>query len=259
MRMQFANSSADAHWTSGQELAPPALLLTRPTVHLVDPDPGFRTELELVLRSASYWVRSYGCAAEFLHSEPQTMPGCVLLDLRLPDSTGLELQQEMAQRGILLPVIFLTDHGDLQVCVQAVRAGALDFLAKPASSGALLSAIDKAVKCEADLRAERTLRHDASVRWGTLTRREREVMEWVLRGMLNKVIANETGMAERTVKAHRAHAMEKMQCRSLVELVRTVDSLDRHCACPVAQIASGGTSKRLAPAAYAIPRSRPSQ
>ena len=153
------------------------------------------------------------------------MTGCLLLDVRMPGPTGLDLQEALARRGAVLPIIFLTGNGDLPMCVQAMLAGASDFIAKPAPRDVLLAAVRRAVGRGVQLQAERERLRELQARYEALTQRERQVLAGVVAGKLNKTIAVELGSAERTIKAHRAQVMEKMQCGSLAELVHVVDQL----------------------------------
>jgi FixJ family two-component response regulator len=198
---------------------------TRVVVHVVDDDAGMRTGVCRLLEAAGYEARAYASAGDFLLADPLDAPGCVLLDLRMPGPSGLELQQALAKRGDPLPVIFLTGHGDVASSVRALKAGASDFLTKPVDSKMLLAAVENALVEDAARRAERDDLRTLQARYETLTPREREVFARVVAGKLNKQIAGEIGTAERTVKAHRARVMEKMQVDSLAELVRVASRL----------------------------------
>jgi FixJ family two-component response regulator len=198
---------------------------TRVVVHVVDDDAGMRTGVCRLLEAAGYEARAYASAGDFLLADPLDAPGCVLLDLRMPGPSGLELQQALAKRGDPLPVIFLTGHGDVASSVRALKAGASDFLTKPVDSKMLLAAVENALVEDAARRAERDDLRTLQARYEALTPREREVFARVVAGKLNKQIAGEIGTAERTVKAHRARVMEKMQVDSLAELVRVASRL----------------------------------
>jgi FixJ family two-component response regulator len=196
-----------------------------PVVYVVDDDEGMRTALCRLLEAAGYEARPYASAGDFLLAEAIDGPGCVLLDLKLPGPSGLDLQEALAKREDALPVVFLTGHGDVPSSVRALKAGASDFLTKPVEREPLLAAVDKALAEDAVRRAERAEQRALQERYETLTPREREVMAHVVAGRLNKQIAAEIGAAERTVKAHRAQAMEKMQVDSLADLVRAASRL----------------------------------
>jgi RNA polymerase sigma factor (sigma-70 family) len=196
------------------------------TVHVVDDDAEFRTAIARLLKATGYDVAVYDSAAQFLNHLPgEDEPSCLLLDLKMPDVSGTELQDRLAARAPLLPVVFLTGHGDIPTSVQAMRAGAEDFLTKPVRQDKLVSAIERAV---ADFSEKRERFHKLSrlrELAATLTPRERQVFELVVRGKLNKQIAFDLGTTERTVKAHRLKVMEKLGVHSLAELVSTAERL----------------------------------
>jgi FixJ family two-component response regulator len=196
-----------------------------PIIHVVDDDLSFRTAVTRLLRAAKYEVRGYASASEFLESDPCAEPGCILLDLRMPGVSGLDLQQSLARMEERLPIIFLTGHGDIPASVRAMKAGAVDFLTKPVRREALLSAVQNALGVDAKGRSARALLRELHDRYATLTPREREVLVHVVSGKLNKQIAFDLGTAERTVKAHRASIMEKLCVQSLAELVRVAQEL----------------------------------
>jgi FixJ family two-component response regulator len=196
-----------------------------PIIHVVDDDASFRTAVTRLLRAAKYEVRGYGSASEFLDSDPCAEPGCILLDLRMPGVSGLDLQQSLALMEERLPVIFLTGHGDIPASVRAMKAGAVDFLTKPVRREALLLAVQNALAVDAKGRAARAVLLELHNRYETLTPREREVLAHVLGGKLNKQIASDLGTAERTIKAHRASIMEKLGVQSVAELVRLAQEL----------------------------------
>jgi FixJ family two-component response regulator len=191
----------------------------RPIVHVVDDDAGMRRALCTLLKAAGHDVRSYASAGEFLLARPGEAPGCALLDVRLPGPSGLDLQQALAESGAPLPVVFLTGHGDISMGVRAVKAGAVDFLTKPVRRAPLLAAVEAALAKDAAQRAQRADLRDLRDRYERLTARERQVLALVVTGKLNKQTAGDLGIAERTVKVHRARVMEKMQVQSLAELV----------------------------------------
>ena len=196
------------------------------TVFVVDDDASVRRSTERLVRAQDIDVRSFASAREFLHAAPVKRPACLVLDVRMPGGSGLDLQHELAQRGVEIPIIFLTGHGDIPTTVRAMKAGAVEFLTKPVRPRELLAAIRAAL--ERDRAAQRTQLELAELRerYELLTPREREVMRLVVAGLLNKQIAGELGAAERTVKFHRAHIMEKMRADSLAELVRIAGRLD---------------------------------
>jgi FixJ family two-component response regulator len=189
-----------------------------PTVHVVDDDPLVRTALSNLLSAAGHAVRLYGSASEFLESAPERHRGCILLDVLMPGLNGLELQAELARRGGAMPVIVMSAHGDVPMSVSAMKAGAVDFLTKPIDKIKLINAVKEALsqvtvtQDTADLVALRQ-------RFEALTPREREIYRRVAAGLLNKQIAGELGASERTIKTHRAHLMDKMQARTLADLV----------------------------------------
>jgi FixJ family two-component response regulator len=197
----------------------------RATIHVVDDDESVRTALSRLLRAAGYDVRTYSTAGDILLARIGNTPGCVLLDLLMPGPSGFDLQEALAKQCPPLPVIFLTGHGDIPMSVRAMKAGAVDFLTKPVKRDALLAAIQMALARDATDRSFHEQRDQWLSRYKTLTVREREVFERVVAGKLNKEIAAELGTAERTVKAHRAHVMEKMCAPSLAELVHIADQL----------------------------------
>ena len=177
------------------------------------------------MRAAKYEVRGYASASEFLDSDPCAEPGCILLDLRMPGVSGLDLQQSLARMEERLPVIFLTGHGDIPASVRAMKAGAVDFLTKPVRRETLLPAIQNALGVDAKGRAARAVLRELQDRYENLTPREREVLVHVVSGKLNKQIAFDLGAAERTIKAHRASIMEKLGVQSVAELVRLAQEL----------------------------------
>lgn len=189
-------------------------------VYVVDDDPEVRRALGRLLRSAGHTIRSFGSASEFLVSaEARLCAGCIILDLAMPGLNGLELQQCLADSGCHRPIIFLTGNGDISKSVRAMKAGAVNFLTKPVDDGELLAAVEEALRVDAAERAAWNSRHAASERLRTLTRRERQVFDQVVVGRLNKQIAAELGIVEKTIKVHRARVMRKMHAGSIVELV----------------------------------------
>ena len=190
------------------------------TVFVVDDDASFRTAVSLLLRAAGHQVKAFSSASEFVQSLPTTGPGCVVADLQMPGLSGLDLQAALAGSDNPLPVLFLTGRGDIPTSVHAMRLGAEDFLTKRAPREALLDGVSRALARDARERAERARVQGARARFGTLTRREREVLEHVLRGQLNKQIAADLGIHERTVKLHRTAITNKVGVQSVAELTR---------------------------------------
>ena len=204
----------------------PSSVSEKPIVHVVDDDDSLRKAVTRLLRAAGYDVRAYASAGEFLlASRENNRRGCVLLDVRMPGPSGLDLQEALAREEEPLPVIFLTAYGDVPTSVRAMKAGAVDFLTKPIKRDVLLSAVRTALARDVRLHTSHEQRRDLRMRFTKLTPREREVFDLVVAGRLNKQIAAELGMAERTVKAHRAQVMTKMQATSLAELVHLADKM----------------------------------
>jgi FixJ family two-component response regulator len=195
-----------------------------PVIHVVDDDESFRTAIVRLLKAAGFEVRDYPSAGDFLLAKPAS-PGCVVLDIRLPGPSGLDLQDAFRDNELALPIIFLTGHGDIPMSVRAMKAGAVDFLTKPVQKEALLNAIRNALARDADKRQERERTAMLRARLDALTPRERAVFDGVVAGKLNKQIATALGIAERTVKAHRAQVMEKLGANSLAELVHIAEQL----------------------------------
>jgi FixJ family two-component response regulator len=193
-------------------------------VHIVDDDPGIRAGLSSLVRSAGYSARLYGSAGEFLESELPAIPCCLLLDVRLPGTNGLDLQDSLRQRGIEFPVILMTGYGDVQMSVRGMKAGALDFLTKPLRHQDVLDAIALAVARDRERRAASQKIDAIRVRIRVLTPRERQVMDLVATGKMNKQIAADLGLSQITVKMHRGSLMKKMGVRSVAELVKLVEA-----------------------------------
>jgi FixJ family two-component response regulator len=193
-------------------------------VHIVDDDPGVRAGLSSLVRSVGYTARLYGSAGEFLESELPPLPSCLLLDVRLPGTNGLDLQASLRQRGIEFPVILMTGYGDVQMSVRGMKAGALDFLTKPLRHQDVLDAVALAVARDRERRIA-TQKIDAiRARIRVLTPRERQLMDFVASGQMNKQIAAALGLSQITVKMHRGSLMKKMGVRSVAELVKLVEA-----------------------------------
>jgi len=190
------------------------------TVFVVDDDASFRTSVSRLLRAAGHQVQAFASASDLLQGLPATGPGCVVADLQMPGMSGLELQAALAESGNPLPVLFLTGQGDIPTSVTAMRLGAEDFLTKLAPKKVLLEAVSRALARDARERAERARGQAARARFETLTEREREVLEHVLRGQLNKQIAGDLGIHERTVKLHRTAITNKVGVQSVAELTQ---------------------------------------
>ena len=194
-------------------------------VFVVDDDAAMRRSLENLLRSVGLRVEAFASAEEFLRSKRPDGPVCLVLDVRLPGPSGLDLQKRMAEADMEIPIIFVTGHGDIPMSVQAMKAGAVGFLTKPFRDQDLLDTIHQALERDRKARAQRAEIDELRRRFESLTRREREVMGLVVAGLLNKQIAGEVSTSETTVKIHRHQVMEKMGARSLAELVRMADRL----------------------------------
>ncbi len=198
---------------------------TTPVVIIIDDDASFRRSTERLIESAGFKVQGFAAATGFLKNLRPDVPACLVLDVRMPELSGLDLQQELAQAGIRIPIIFLTGHGDIPMSVQAMKAGAVEFLTKPFSPEALLGAIGQALKRDRDSLAEESALDGLRRNYELLTPREREVMALVVSGLLNKQIGAALGTTEKTIKFHRAHIMQKMQAPSLADLVRMAGKL----------------------------------
>jgi FixJ family two-component response regulator len=190
-----------------------------PTVFLVDDDPSYRQSLRMLLEEEGLQVDDFGSAADFLMAYRAQRPGCLVLDVRMPEMSGIELQMQLTERKIRLPIIFLTGHGDVPMSVEAMKAGAVDFIEKPFDSDMLLNSIREAIARDAQLRANRDERVKFVRRFRGLTRRESEVMKLVVSGKPNKEIASVLSVSPRTVEVHRARVMQKMGADSVPELI----------------------------------------
>jgi FixJ family two-component response regulator len=194
-------------------------------VFIIDDDPLYRTSSERLVRSVGFDVQSFESARDFLSSRRPDAPSCLILDVRMPGLSGLDLQRELAEAGVHLPIIFVTGHGDIPMSVQAMKAGAVEFLTKPFRDQVLLDAIRHALERDQIARKQRARNADLRRRYESLNPREREVFKCLVSGMLNKQTADELGTTERTVKFHRGNIMRKMQVKSVAELVRTAEVL----------------------------------
>ncbi len=194
-----------------------------PVIFIVDDDPSVRKSLTRVMVSAGYAVEAFASAREFLAREPLAGPCCLVLDVRMPGLSGLDLQEALAGKGHRIPIVFITGHGDISMSVKAMKSGAVDFLTKPFDVEQLLAAVDRAVTKDVKTLGEEGRTAEIRERVEQLTPRETEVFALVVTGMLNKQIAGELGIGEKTVKVHRARVMEKMQAGSVAELVRLAD------------------------------------
>ncbi|UCE03690.1 MAG: response regulator transcription factor [Candidatus Latescibacterota bacterium] len=198
------------------------------TVFVVDDESSVRKSLERLLRAAGYHVESFASADEFLRGEPEERIGCLVLDVKMPDLDGLELQQVLAEADRCLPIVFITGHGDIPTSVRAMKAGAVDFLAKPFDADDLLAAIERALEAAGNQASKRAERAEIERRLAALTPREQEVLRHVITGQLNKQIAADLGTSEKTIKVHRGRAMRKMQVQSVAELVRLCEKVGIH-------------------------------
>lgn len=194
-------------------------------IHVIDDDESLRAALQRQLAAAGYRVRGYASAGEFLLEPPSDTPGCLLLDLAMPGPSGLDLQRALDRHDVRLPVVFLTGHGDLATGVQAMKAGAVDFLTKPVERDTLLAAIAQALRADAARRASHSADAELRARFAALTPREHEVFDLVVAGLLNKQIAAQLGIGERTVKAQRAQVMAKLCAANAAELGRMAAAL----------------------------------
>lgn len=195
------------------------------TIHIVDDDTSIQVALDGLFRSVGHAVRTFSSAAEFMSSGCATSAGCVILDVRLPGVSGLDFQVQLADAGVLMPVILMTGHGDIPMSVRGMKAGAVDFLPKPFREQDMLDAVSTALARDADLRAERRGSEALRERYATLSPREREVMAHVAQGRMNKQIAWDLELSEITIKIHRGNAMRKMGARTLADFVKMAEAI----------------------------------
>jgi len=196
-----------------------------PIVFIVDDDLSVRRSTERLMRAAGLKVQTFTSAREFLKNPPPEGPACLVLDVRMPGLSGMDLQRELTRSGIQIPIIFITAHGDIPMTVRAMKAGAVEFLTKPFRSRALVDAVRAAIDRDRSAQKERSETGELRQRYEQLTPREREVMPLVAAGLLNKQVAGELATTERTIKFHRAHIMQKMGAESPADLVRMVEKL----------------------------------
>ena len=194
-------------------------------VYIVDDDEPLRDAISSLLRSVGMRIAAYPSVAAFLAQPRKEVTSCLLLDVRLQGVSGLDFQAELNRDGVALPIIFMTGHGDIPMSVRAMKAGAIDFLAKPFRDQDLLDAVNTALRADSERRQRDQARHGLTARYETLTPREREIMALAARGLMNKQIAGEVGTSEITVKIHRGNAMRKMQAKTFADLVRMAETL----------------------------------
>jgi len=197
----------------------------RSIVYVIDDDEAVRESITDLLRSVGHDVHSFGSTQEFLDSSRPDVPGCIVLDVRLPGQSGMEFQRGLIKSDIHLPVIFISGHGDIQMSVRAIKSGAIEFLTKPLNEQELLDAVQAGLARDRGQREEGKIVAELHARFEHLTPREREILRLMVTGRPNKQIAAEVGLSEMTVKVHRSHVMQKMRASSLVDLVRMADKL----------------------------------
>jgi two-component system response regulator FixJ len=203
-----------------EEVAPVESAPALPVVHIVDDDEAVRRSLALLLNSFGHPSQTYESAEEFIAALDMLAPGCVIIDIRMPGMSGLTLQQELRRRGCAMPVVIVTGHGDVSLAVHAMKAGAIDFIEKPYSERDLSRAVNAALVRLQDARQTDAAAHSAASKVAQLTPRELDVLRGLVDGRPNKVIAHDLGISPRTVEIHRANLMDKLDCKSLAEVVR---------------------------------------
>ncbi|HEY1283777.1 MAG TPA: response regulator transcription factor [Steroidobacteraceae bacterium] len=199
-----------------------------PTVFIVDDDSGVRSSIRVLMKSVGLAATVFASAKEFLEGYHAIQPGCLVLDIRMPGMSGLELQEELNKRGAVIPVIFVTGHADVPMAVEAMRHGAFDFLQKPLRDQDLVDRVQKALAHDRDTREALKEHGRIRARIASLTPREKEVLDLLTVGKANKMMAQDLGLSQRTVEIHRAHVMEKMGAKSIAQLVRMVMDLEQH-------------------------------
>lgn len=210
---------------AGQIGCPSAVV---PVVYVIDDDLAMREALDSLLRSVGLRVYGFGSASEFLTAKVTDAPSCLILDIRLPEVSGLDFQGRLQTAGFAVPIIFMTGYGDIPMTVRAMKAGALDFLTKPFRDQDMLDAVSRAIEIDKTKRASTRANSQIKELYETLTQREKEVMTLVTRGLMNKQVAAEMNLSEITVKIHRGNAMRKMNARTLADLVRMAEGLRLH-------------------------------
>ena len=209
--------------TSAQQ--PHPIETITPTVHVVDDDEGLRVALDSLFRSVGYETRCYASTMEFMRSGSAGTAGCLVLDVRLPGTNGLDFQEQLAKAGVTMPVVLMTGHGDIPMSVRGMKGGAVDFLPKPFREQDMLDAVGTALERDVRHRAERAEEEELRARLATLSQRERQVMSRVAMGKMNKQIAFDLELSEITVKIHRGNAMRKMEARNLAEFIKMAEAL----------------------------------
>jgi FixJ family two-component response regulator len=225
MSMSITPNPPSSREAPAAPAGPQGELLEQPIVFVIDDDDSVRRSLERLLRSVDLEVETFASAQDFLRKPMPDRPACVVLDLRLPGPSGLELQESLIRSGHDVPIVFISGHADVPSSVRAIKAGAVDFLQKPFSDQALLDIIHGALRRDREARRDRAEVASIRVRFDMLTPRERDVLRLVIQGRLNKQIAGDLGISEKTVKFHRGRVMEKTQAGSVAELVRQADRL----------------------------------